>query len=738
MTDPPLQPSGLRARVAIMSCNDSSDLLGPRLVRLSLGGSSINFHVFEADTHDDCLLGADFVAAHVRTFDVAKDELILRDGRRIRMTRSSVPVPRQPVSVRVVSAERVVVPAGAEISVAVSVVGCDVVGRGVGVASASSRSHGPEDERRVVTQPTAQAFPPHLVGLAVGEDSVRRRERVPPQRSNSSDAQLLLAGICTVSGIDCTAHRVQLPPGLEVMSSLMAGDNAEVVVTVRNTGTHPRALHRGRCVLRLHMGASASASTMSAAPTTGCTVGLPPPLEELLNNCTANLTAAEAMQDAGGPSLAEICSAQTTDLDIAPILLGLQRGERPSSESMAHRGERSKALWLQWNSLEIKNGAVYRRFEDSWGRHTILQLVVPHAHVPSVLRQFHDAPGFGGHLGINKTLKKIRFKYYWPGMYQDTKLWCLSCERCRRKKGPGTYDRAPMRVHTVGVPWERVAVDIAGPFPTTSSGQRYLLVAVDYFTRWPEAIPIPSLHAEVVAKALVTNIFSRFGSPCELHSDQGRSFESAVFKSVLNVMGIRKTRTTPMRPQSDGAAERLVKSVVTQLSMFVNTNANDWDLQVPLVMLSLRVSPHVTNGVSPAMMLFGRELNVPPSLARGLPPEAPDISSRLQYPVWLRDRLHGLHHHVRDRALAASLRHKERYDIRAKRPTFAVGDLVWMFRPVRRLGQCSKLQCWWTGPFKITHLLNDVTARVVLVSNPRKRPCVVHVDKLSKVVTRSR
>ncbi|KAK3911198.1 Gag-pol polyprotein [Frankliniella fusca] len=583
MTDPPLQPSGLRARVAIMSCNDSSDLLGPRLVRLSLGGSSINFHVFEADTHDDCLLGADFVAAHVRTFDVAKDELILRDGRRIRMTRSSVPVPRQPVSVRVVSAERVVVPAGAEISVAVSVVGCDVVGRGVGVASASSRSHGPEDERRVVTQPTAQAFPPHLVGLAVGEDSVRRRERVPPQRSNSSDAQLLLAGICTVSGIDCTAHRVQLPPGLEVMSSLMAGDNAAVVVTVRNTGTHPRALHRGRCVLRLHMGASASASTMSAAPTTGCTVGLPPPLEELLNNCTANLTAAEAMQ----------------------------RGERPSSESMAHRGERSKALWLQWNSLEIKN-------------------------------------------------------------------------------------------------------------------------AVDYFTRWPEAIPIPSLHAEVVAKALVTNIFSRFGSPCELHSDQGRSFESAVFKSVLNVMGIRKTRTTPMRPQSDGAAERLVKSVVTQLSMFVNTNANDWDLQVPLVMLSLRVSPHVTNGVSPAMMLFGRELNVPPPLARGLPPEAPDISSRLQYPVWLRDRLHGLHHHVRDRALAASLRHKERYDIRAKRPTFAVGDLVWMFRPVRRLGQCSKLQCWWTGPFKITHLLNDVTARVVLVSNPRKRPCVVHVDKLSK------
>ncbi len=404
---------------------------------------------------------------------------------------------------------------------------------------------------------------------------------------------------------------------------------------------------------------------------------------------------------------------------------------------MAHRSERSKALWLQWRSLVLRDGAVHRRFEDTWGRRTTYQLVVPRSFTPAVLTQFHDKPCSGGHLGINKTLSKIRSKYYWPGMYQDTKLWCLSCERCRRKKGPGTRDRAPMRVHTVGVPWERVAVDIAGPFPVTANGHRYLLVAVDYFTRWPEALPIPSLHSDVVAKALVTHVFSRFGCPSELHSDQGRSFESAVFKSVLEVMGIRKTRTTPMRPQSDGAVERLIKSVVTQLSLFVNTNSNDWDLQVPLVMLSLRVSPHVTNGVSPAMMLFGRELNLPPALVRGLPPETPDISSRLQYPVWLRDRLHGLHHDVRERALAASLRHKERYDIRAKRPTLAVGDLVWMFRPVRRVGQCAELQCWWTGCYKITALLNDVTARVVLISNTRKRPCVVHVDKLSRVIPRN-
>lgn len=195
-----------------------------------------------------------------------------------------------------------------------------------------------------------------------------------------------------------------------------------------------------------------------------------------------------------GPS-ADVCAGQITDLDIAPILLGLQRGERPTPESMAHRSERSKALWLQWASLELVNGSVRRRFEDCWGRRVTRQIVVPHAFIPAVLTHFHDAPGSGGHLGMHMTVAKIRVLYYWPGMYQDTKLWCLSCTRCRRKKGPGQRIRAPLHVHTVGIPWERVAVDIAGRFPRTDRGNRYLLIAVDYFSKWPEAIPIPSLHS---------------------------------------------------------------------------------------------------------------------------------------------------------------------------------------------------------------------------------------------------
>ena len=157
------------------------------------------------------------------------------------------------------------------------------------------------------------------------------------------------------------------------------------------------------------------------------------------------------------------------------------------------------------------------------------------------------------------------------------------------------------------------------------------MVVVDYFSRWPEAIPIPDKKAETVARVLVDQVFSRFGAPAEIHSDQGKTFEGAVFRAVLDIMGIRKTRTTPGRPQSDGAVERLVRTVTQQLAIFARRNPTDWDRQVQLVMPSLRVAPHSTTGVSPAMMLFGRDLNLPPALTRGpLPLGSPPAVPRAE------------------------------------------------------------------------------------------------------------
>ena len=103
---------------------------------------------------------------------------------------------------------------------------------------------------------------------------------------------------------------------------------------------------------------------------------------------------------------------------------------------------------------------------------------------------------------------------------------------------------------------DRVAVDVLGPFPRTPIGNRFVVVAMDYFTKWPEAYAVPDQEAATVCEALIEGMFSRFGVPTVLHSNQGRNFEARLFAEMCTQLAIHKTRTTPLRPQSDGLVER--------------------------------------------------------------------------------------------------------------------------------------------------------------------------------------
>lgn len=107
---------------------------------------------------------------------------------------------------------------------------------------------------------------------------------------------------------------------------------------------------------------------------------------------------------------------------------------------------------------------------------------------------------------------------------------------------------------------ERVAIDILGPLPKTVDDNRYLLVLTDYFSRWADAYPLPNQGTEEVAKAFVNQFISRFGVPRQLHTDKGSQFESKLFQDLGKRLGIDKTRTTAMHPQSDGMC-RIISAI---------------------------------------------------------------------------------------------------------------------------------------------------------------------------------
>ena len=116
-----------------------------------------------------------------------------------------------------------------------------------------------------------------------------------------------------------------------------------------------------------------------------------------------------------------------------------------------------------------------------------MQLIVPRSKVQSVLKEMDDGTA-GGHLGVNKTLDKIRKRFYWLHLRHDVEEWVRMCEICAASKGPQTRSRGKMRQYNVGLPFERIAIDIAGPFPVTDYGNRYIMVVRDYFTKWVEAV----------------------------------------------------------------------------------------------------------------------------------------------------------------------------------------------------------------------------------------------------------
>lgn len=123
-----------------------------------------------------------------------------------------------------------------------------------------------------------------------------------------------------------------------------------------------------------------------------------------------------------------------------------------------------------------------------------------------------------------------------------------------------------IRTITAGTPMQTIDTDILGPFPDSSSGNRYILIAMDYSTRWAEAYAIPNQETVIVADKLVSNVFLRFSPPEQLHSDQGRQFESALLQEICRCLGIHKTCTTPYHPQSDGLVERFNCTLLTMLT----------------------------------------------------------------------------------------------------------------------------------------------------------------------------
>lgn len=214
------------------------------------------------------------------------------------------------------------------------------------------------------------------------------------------------------------------------------------------------------------------------------------------------------------------------------------------------------------------------------------------------------------HPGIRTTRKMIGDRFFWPNMNKDIGHWAKTCLQCQRSKVI-RHTNAELESFPECGRFEHVHIDIVGPLPTTEDGYRYLVTIVDRRTRWPEAFPIKDITAETVAKVLYNGWIVRFGCPVKLTCDQGRQFESALFMSLLKLLGIHKCRTTPYHPQSNGTVERWHRSLKVALTARLNSGTLSWVEELHTVLLGLRTSLRTDNGTSAAELVYGQTLRLP-------------------------------------------------------------------------------------------------------------------------------
>lgn len=386
-------------------------------------------------------------------------------------------------------------------------------------------------------------------------------------------------------------------------------------------------------------------------------------------------------------------------------------------------------LLRQWELLEIRNNLLYRKWQNENGTST-LQLVAPKKIRTEIMHMLHDCKT-SGHLGREKTLSRVKSRFYWPGITNDIKRWCATCILCqRRKPGPG-IGKSPMEHVTVYGPMECIAIDLMGPLPLTENGNQYIMVVSDYFTKWTEAYSLPDQRAQTVADKLITEFICRFGTPTRIHTDQGRQFESNLFASMCEILEITKTRTTPYHPQSDGMVERFNRTLQQILSMFVNENKDDWDDHLPYITMAYRSCLHESTHCSPNLLMLGREIALPLDVMTGSHHTHNTIECPILYIEWMRSAMQRAFDIAHDNLNSSFQKQKKYYDVKLKHRQFEIGDKVLRWYPPQAN---QKLGMGWIGPYTITRQLCDIRYEIQDCTTSQLK--IVHVDHLKKLFTR--
>ena len=350
------------------------------------------------------------------------------------------------------------------------------------------------------------------------------------------------------------------------------------------------------------------------------------------------------------------------------------------------------------------------------------QIVIPATLLESVLWHYHGAP-LSGHVGYKKTMSNLLRRFWMPRLERHVKRWVGACLVCARRKVRRRFGSTEPGVLRANFPFDVLAIDTVGPLPTSASGNRWILTAIDCFTRFPIAVPLPSLHADVIARALFEHVLSIHSCPRIMLSDNASTLTGAVMTSLCKTFGIRQIRTRPYSPSLNSYVERWHGYMNTALTALTARDKSDWDKWISVVLLAYRTAVHSTTGFSPFQALFGRspQLDIDLAIGTATPPARRDLPT---YVSDLTSELQLIHKEMRQRTETASQRNLARRLKQHTHRNFNVGDYVFINVPGRvellpkHIPRTKKLLDRFLGPYRIHRISGEGKRQTYFVTNP--------------------
>ena len=236
-----------------------------------------------------------------------------------------------------------------------------------------------------------------------------------------------------------------------------------------------------------------------------------------------------------------------------------------------------------------------------------LRLYVPKHLKSLIVKQYHD---MNGHMGVQKTFDSIRRKYFWPNLFKDLNEYVTACVICQTRSLQKI--RQPLQETDIPpYPMAKVSLDLSGPYPTSLSGNKYIIAFVDWYSGWPEAYAVPDKTAETVAHLLLEEIFPRHGSCLQIVTDNGTENVNNVVKQTLQTLNIDHVLTSVYHPQSNAKVERFHRTLHDVLAKRLADDQQTWDLHLNQALAAIRFNVSESSRYSPFYLMYNRDVVLP-------------------------------------------------------------------------------------------------------------------------------